>query len=295
MLTPTAAYHEIVDTVLTKGTLESNRTGINALTIAGASFTCDGEDGFPAITTKKLAFKSVLTELEFFIKGITDKKWLQDRKCSIWDEWCRPDLVAYSHSEENRDRMRAERDLGPVYGFQWRHFGAEYKSYDTDYSGQGVDQLANAIETLRKDPRNRRVLVQAWNPTQIHMMALPACHFGFQLTVTNGRLNLIWNQRSCDLILGVPFNIASYAALQYLIARDLGLPVGKLVGHLNDVHIYENHLEGALLQMKRDPNRHKPPIFVVENPSTSIFDWESPQSKLDSYTHDEQIKFEVAV
>lgn len=295
MTTPTSEYHRIIRDVLDNGVMEPNRTGVNAVTIAGAQFTCDTSLGFPAITTKQLFFRTVMIELEGFIKGITDKKWYQDRRCNIWDEWCRPDIIPYGHSDDRQAAMKAERDLGPVYGFQWRHFGADYQSYDSNYLGQGVDQLKNAIDTLRKDPRNRRIIVQAWNPTQISMMALPACHIGYQLTVTNGKLNLLWNQRSCDLMLGIPFNIASYAILQHLIARDIGMPTGRLVGQLNDVHIYENHLEGAREQLSRDPEQHAPPTIVTEAASTSIFDWDHTMTKLIDYKHDPAIKMDVAV
>lgn len=294
MKSPTTVYHDIIEDVLAHGSLEPNRTEMKALTIAGAQFVHDCAEGFPAITTKQLFFKSMMVELEGFIKGITDKNWYRERNCNIWNQWCRPDLVAYGHGEEKYKQMEAERDLGPIYGFQWRHFNAPYVSYDTDYTGQGVDQLKQAIETLRKDPRNRRVLVQAWNPVQNSMMALPPCHFGFQLTITEGRLNLLWNQRSCDLMLGIPFNISSYAVLQHLIARDLGIPVGRLVGQLNDVHIYEPHIENAKLQLSRDPEAHKPPQIITEGP-TSLFEWDHTMTKLVDYTHDPAIKFEIAI
>lgn len=295
MTTPTSEYHRIIRDVLDNGVMEPNRTGINAITNTSAEFNCDTSLGFPAITTKRLYIRKVKVELEGFCKAKTDKKWYQDRQCDIWDEWCRPDIIPYGHGEDRFAAMKAERDLGPIYGFQWRHFGAEYKSYDSDYSNEGVDQLKKAIDDLRKDPHNRRIIVQAWNPAQIHMMALPACHTGFQLMVTSGKLDLIWSQRSCDLMLGIPFNIACYAILQHLIARDVGMQTGRLVGKLTNVHIYENHLEGAREQLSRDPERHAPPTIVTEGESTSLFDWDHTMTKLVGYEHDPAIKMEVAI
>ncbi|MCA9384792.1 MAG: thymidylate synthase [Candidatus Magasanikbacteria bacterium] len=300
MTTPTSEYHRIIEDVLNTGSLEPNRTGVSAVKIAGASFTCDASLGFPAITTKKLFFESMAVELEGFINGITDKQWYQNRKCYIWNQWCRADIIP---PELKADRMKKEkdafqlneRDLGPVYGFQWRHWNAEYNGHLADYTGMGIDQLKNAIDAMRRDPSNRRVIVMAWNPSQLDMMALPACHTSFQLTTIGGKLNLLWSQRSCDLMLGIPFNIASYALLQHLIARDLGMPVGRLVGHLNDVHIYENHLEGAREQLSRDPERHQPPTIVTTGESTSIFDWDHTMTKLVGYEHDPAIKMEVAI
>ncbi len=199
-------YLDIVETILEKGTPSVDRTGVGTLKVSGETFEHDMSQGFPLLTTKKMGAKSIATELEFFIKGKTDKKWLQDRNCTIWDEWCSPAKVTYNHDAETFKKMREERDLGPIYGFQWRHFDAEYKGYGADYTGRGVDQLANLVTLLEKDPQSRRMIVTAFNPAQQHLMALPPCHMFYQAIVEGDRLNLIWYQRSVDTMLGLSEN-----------------------------------------------------------------------------------------
>jgi thymidylate synthase len=288
------AYLDIVQKILTDGKLEENRTGTKALTIAGAIFEHDMANGFPLLTTKKTPFKLVASELEFFIKGITDKKWLQDKNNHIWDEWAKPQKAPYGHDAESKKKMLEERDLGPIYGFQWRHFNAQYENYDSDYSNQGIDQLKKIVETLKTNPRDRRMIVSAWNPIQFNEMALPPCHYAFQVTVIDGKLNLLWNQRSVDTMLGLPFNIASYALLLHLLAKEAGLKEGKLVGFLADVHIYENHVTGAKEQLSRDPNKYSLPKIETEN-WKSIFDWKSEDTKLLNYQSYEKISFDIAI
>jgi len=287
-------YLDIVRHIIERGVCKSNRTDTDALAVAGQMFEHDMADGFPLLTTKKVPFRLVATELEFFIKGITHKKWLQERKNYIWDEWAYPKKAPYGHSVEAKKRMMEEEDLGPIYGFQWRHFGADYTSYDADYTGQGYDQLQHLIHTLKTDPHNRRMLVSAWNPPMLAEMALPPCHYAFQVTVIDGKLNLLWNQRSVDVMLGLPFNIASYALLLHLLAKEAGLKEGKLVGFLADVHIYTNHLEGAMEQLNRSPSLYALPELVTE-PFTSIFDWQAQDSHVMNYQSHPRIKFEIAV
>lgn len=288
------SYLEIVRNILEKGEQKSNRTGIDTLAIAGAMFAHDMSKGFPMLTTKKVPFKSVASELEFFIKGITDKDWLKSRGNHIWDEWAHPRKAPYGHNEAAKARMAAERDLGPIYGFQWRHFNASYQNYDSDYNGQGVDQLARLVEKLKTDPHDRRMIVSAWNPCALDQMALPPCHYSFQITVISGKLNLLWNQRSVDTMLGLPFNITSYALLLHLLAKEAGLQEGKLVGFLADVHIYINHLEGAREQITRDPNTY--PLPRIETPNfTSIFDWKHEDSQVVGYQSYPKISFEIAI
>ncbi|MBI2552240.1 thymidylate synthase [Candidatus Uhrbacteria bacterium] len=287
-------YLDIVRHILEHGEMKENRTGVRALAIAGAMFEHDLASGFPLLTTKKMPFKVVATELEFFIKGITDKQWLKDRKCHIWDEWASPRLAAYGLDEESKLRMRNERDLGPIYGFQWRHFGTTYRGYEENYSGQGIDQLKNVVEKLKSNPNDRRMIVSAWNPLALGEMGLPPCHYSFQVTVINGRLNLLWNQRSVDTMLGLPFNIASYALLLHLLAKESGLKEGKLVGFLGDVHIYENHVEGAREQISRDPNTYPLPTIQTD-PWTGLFNWEAPHTQLLGYESYPRIEFAIAV
>lgn len=286
------AYLNIVRQVLDKGGLKSNRTGVDAITLPGTIFEHDMKDGFPLLTTKSVPFRLVSSELEFFIKGITDKEWLRSRNNHIWDEWCSPEIVPYAHDAETKAKMVAERELGPIYGWQWRNFGAEYVAYDQPPRGKGIDQLKKLVDTLKTNPQDRRMIVTAWNPVDFHRMALPPCHYGFQVTVVDGKLNLMWNQRSVDTALGLPFNIASYALLLHLLAKESGFQEGRLIGHLADTHIYINHIEGIHEQLSRDPH----PLPKIITPEfTNIFDWKYEDSKIEDYTHHPKIAFEIAV
>jgi len=246
------AYLDICEEVLTKGVKVRNRTGVDSIKIFGAMFKHDMGEGFPLLTTKKTAYKPVRSELEFFIKGYTDKRWLQDRGNHIWDEWCNPLKVSYGHEEETRNAMFDERDLGPIYGFQWRHFGALYNGYNVDYSGKGVDQLSNMGK----------------------------------------KLNLYWDQRSVDVPLGLPFNIASYATLLHLLAKEGDLEEGELIGHLGNTHIYVNQVEGIKEQLSRAPLDLS--IIVTEN-FTNIFNWGYMDTKLVGYKSHPEIKFPKAI
>ena len=287
-------YLGIVKRIFEEGTWKENRTGTKALTIAGAMFKHDMGLGFPLLTTKKMSFKSIASELEFFIKGVTSKKWLQDRSNHIWDEWANPEKAPYGHSDDAKKKMLEEEDLGPVYGFQWRHFNAGYHDQNTNYDGKGVDQLARIVEKLKTDPSDRRMIVSAWNPQQMGIMALPPCHYGFQVTVIDNKLNLLWNQRSVDTMLGLPFNIASYALLLHLLAKESNMEEGKLIGFLGDVHIYENHVEGAKEQLGRDSKKYPLPQVKTEN-FKSIFEWQYTDTTLENYQSHPAIKFDIAV
>ncbi len=288
------AYLDIVKKVLETGELVDTRQGTKAYTMAGAIFEHDMSKGFPLLTTKKIPFRLISTELEFFINGITDKQWLLNHNNHIWDEWASPKKAPYGHDEISKKRMLEERDLGPIYGFQWRHFNAPYENYDTNYTGQGVDQLKKLIETLKTNPRDRRMIVNAWNPQQISEMGLPPCHYSFQVTTINGKVNLLWNQRSVDTMLGLPFNIASYALLLHLIAKEAGLKEGKLVGFLADVHLFENHVDGAKEQLSRDKEKY--PLAHIETENwKSIFDWKAENTKVIGYESFDRIPFEIAI
>lgn len=288
------AYLDIVKKVLTQGKDKPDRTGVGTLAVAGIIFEHDMSQGFPLLTTKKMPFRLIASELEFFIKGITDKQWLIDRHNHIWDEWANPQKAPYGHDEAAKQKMLQERDLGPIYGYQWRHFNHPYQGYDQDYTQQGYDQLKKLVETLKNNPHDRRMLVSAWNPLQMDQMALPPCHYGFQVTVIDRHLNLLWNQRSVDTMLGLPFNIASYALLLHLLAKESGFAEGKLVGFLADVHIYKNHLAGAREQLQRDPAKYPLPQIRTDN-FKSIFDWQHTDTQLLNYYSYPSIKFEIAV
>ncbi|MFW6282954.1 MAG: thymidylate synthase, partial [Minisyncoccales bacterium] len=264
------AYLKIVKKILDKGIRKKTRTGIDCISVTGCMFEHELKEGFPLLTTKSVPLRLVASELEFFIKGITDKKWLQERNNHIWDEWCSPDIIPYSNDEETKKKMLEERELGPIYGFQWRNFGANYTSFDKPPKTQGIDQLKEIITKLKKNKEDRRMIVMAWNPLALDRMALPPCHYGFQVIKNNNKLDLLWNQRSVDVPLGLPFNIASYALLLHLIAKETGLKEGKLVGFLADTHIYVNQLDGIKEQIKREP--YKLPKIKTNN-FKSIFEW----------------------
>ena len=288
------AYLDIVKHILENGKIKENRTGIRTIAVAGVKFEHDMQKGFPLLTTKKVPFRLVASELEFFIKGITDKKWLQERKNHIWDAWANPKKIPYAHDKETKQKMIEESDLGAVYGFQWRHFGAEYKDQHTDYSNQGIDQLKNVVNKLKEDPTDRRMIVSAWNPLALGEMALPPCHYCFQVTVIDNKLNLMWNQRSIDTMLGLPFNIASYGLLLHLLALESNFKEGNLVGFLGDTHIYENHIKGANEQLTRNSNKFELPKIKTNN-FKSIFDWTYTDTEIIDYESYPLIKFDIAV
>jgi thymidylate synthase len=246
------AYIDIIKKILNDGEKKEDRTGTGTIAIAGAMFEHDMANGFPLLTTKTVPFRLVASELEFFIKGITDKKWLIERNNHIWDEWCSPDKVPYSHDDETKRKMMEERELGPIYGFQWRHFNAEYASHDKPPKTEGVDQLKNVVNKLKQDPNDRRMIVMAWNPSRLQHMALPPCHYGFQIYINNGKLDLLWNQRSADVFLGLPYDIAMYGLLLLMLAKGSGYKPGRLTASLGDCHLYNNHIEQARKQLSRD-------------------------------------------
>jgi len=289
------AYIEIVQKILKNGFRKTSRTGIDTLAIAGTMFEHDMTEGFPLLTTKKIPLRLVTSELEFFIRGITDKQWLQERNNHIWDEWCSPDVVPYGNDEQTKIKMMKERELGPVYGWQWRNFGADYPGFKLSNqapSKNGIDQLKLVVQTLKKDPDNRRMLVNAWNPVDLPRMALPPCHYSFQVTVIDNKLNLLWNQRSVDVALGLPFNIASYGCLLHLLAKETSFGEGKLIGFLGDTHIYVNHIDNIVMQIAREPGTL--PHINTKN-FTSIFDWQYSDTEIINYNPHPAIKFEIAV
>ena len=275
-------YLKSLVTILDTGSLKPNRTGTSAFTAMPMVLQHNMEEGFPLLTTKRMGIKSIAAELEFFIKGLKDKKWLQDRKCTIWDEWCNPTKVpADLQGEARKEFQKNEMDLGPVYGFQWRNFNSQ------DY-----DQLKTVVDKLKSDPSDRRMLCSAWNPLQIKEMALPPCHLVWGVQVLDGKLNLWWLQRSCDQLLGIPYNMASYALLLKLLALESGLKEGILTGFLVDVHIYENHIEQVKEQLSRTP--YKLPNLKINN-FTNIYDWQYTDVELTDYQYHPAINAPIAV
>lgn len=284
------SYLDILHKIIADGVWKQNRTGIKTKSISGHMFEHDMRTGFPAVTTKKLAFKVMSVELEGFIKGITSKKWYQERECFIWNPWANPEKILYGTDEESKKLMLQEDDLGRIYGAQWRQWRFNQNKDLGSYSY--IDQLRLCIENLKKNPLDRRNIVMAWNPAELNQMALPPCHYCFQVLSDGEYVDLLWNQRSCDVPLGVPFNIASYGLLLELMARETNLKPRKLIGFLADCHIYENQMPGVLEQIKRE-SLVLPKLEISD--FTSIFDWTYDQAKLINYQNHGIINFPIAV
>ncbi|HEX7672845.1 MAG TPA: thymidylate synthase [Bdellovibrio sp.] len=261
-------YHDLMKFVLENGTRKQDRTGTGTISVFGYQIRFNLEEGFPLLTTKKLHTRSIFHELLWFLKGETNISYLKENKVTIWDEW----------ADENGN-------LGPVYGKQWR-------SWETA-DGRTIDQITNVIEQIKKNPDSRRLLVIAFNPGDVDKMALPPCHAFFQFYVANGKLSCQLYQRSADIFLGVPFNIASYALLTHMVAQVCGLGVGDFIHTLGDAHLYSNHLEQAQLQLTRD---FRPLPQLKLNPDVkNIFDFKYEDIEIVGYDPHPAIKAEVAV
>ncbi len=261
-------YHDLLKRVLEEGTYKSDRTGTGTISVFGHQSRYNLGEGFPVLTTKKLHLKSIIYELLWFLAGDTNVKYLQDHGVRIWNEW----------ADENGD-------LGHIYGYQWRSW--------PDYNGGYIDQIAETVDTIKNNPDSRRIIVSAWNVADIPNMKLPPCHAFFQFYVADGKLSLQLYQRSADIFLGVPFNIASYALLLQMMAQVTGLEAGEFVHTLGDAHIYTNHLEQVKLQLTRD---FRPLPRMVINPDVkSIFDFKYEDFALEGYDPHPHIKGEVAI
>lgn len=261
-------YETFLRHVFENGTPKSDRTGTGTRSVFGYQMRFDLTEGFPLITTKKVHLKSIIYELLWFLRGDSNVKWLQEHGVSIWDEWA-----------------RADGSLGPVYGVQWR-------SWPTPNGGH-IDQISQVIETLKKNPDSRRILVSAWNVGELDQMALMPCHALFQFYVANGKLSCQLYQRSADIFLGVPFNIASYALLTHMVAAQTGLEVGDFIWTGGDCHIYDNHIEQVRTQLGREPFAY-PTLKIKRQPDT-IFDYQFEDFEIINYQHHAPIKAPVAV
>ena len=261
-------YHELMQRVLSEGAKKEDRTGTGTISVFGHQMRFNLNEGFPLVTTKKCHMKSIIHELLWFLQGDSNIKYLKDNGVSIWNEW----------ADENGN-------LGPVYGVQWR----SWKTHD----GRTVDQIKNLIEMIKKNPDSRRLIVSAWNVSDVDKMALPPCHTMFQFYVANGKLSCQLYQRSADIFLGVPFNIASYALLTHMVAQVCGLGVGDFVHTFGDAHLYTNHLEQTELQLSRKPF---PLPQIKINPNVKdIFDFKFEDFELVGYESHPHIKAPVAV
>lgn len=261
-------YLDLMEHILAHGVEKRDRTGTGTISIFGHQARYDFADGFPLLTTKKLHLKSIVYELLWFLAGDTNVKYLNDHGVTIWDDW----------ADERGD-------LGPVYGQQWRSWPAR--------DGSTIDQIANVVAAIRKNPDSRRLIVTAWNPADVDKMALPPCHCLFQFYVASGRLSCQLYQRSADVFLGVPFNIASYALLTLMIAQVTGLKPGEFIHTLGDAHLYLNHLEQAHLQLSRAP--HKLPAMQLDPVVRELADFRYEHFLLEGYEPHPHIKARVAV
>jgi thymidylate synthase len=278
-------YLDLLQSVLDDGEDRDDRTGVGTRSLFGWQSRYDLAEGFPVLTTKRVHLRSVIYELLWFLSGHTDNDWLNERGVSIWDEWATPDQTARFG--------RAAGDLGPVYGHQWRNFGATRKP-DGTYLPDGVDQLQRVVEQIRSDPASRRLIVTGWNPAEADQVALPPCHTLFQFHVgTSGRLSCQLYQRSADVFLGVPFNIASYALLTQMVAHVCGLQPGVFVHSFGDVHLYRNHHDQARLQLTRQPG---PLPRLVLNPEVKeLTDFTFDDITVEGYEPQAAIPAPVAV
>lgn len=278
------AYLDLLNEVLEEGADRDDRTGTGTKSLFGYQMRVNLEEGFPLLTTKRVHLKSIIHELLWFLSGRTHVGHLQEAGVSIWDEWA---------TEEQTSRFgRKEGDLGPVYGHQWRNFGASLRA-DGSYEQDGVDQLQEAVRQIRQTPHSRRIIVTGWNPNEADKVALPPCHTLFQFYVLNGRLSCQLYQRSADVFLGVPFNIASYALLTMMVAQVTGLRPGDFVHTFGDVHLYKNHFEQARLQLSREP---RPLPRMRLDPSVKeLFDFRYEHFELSGYDPHPRIPAPVAV
>ena len=277
-------YLDLMRHVLTHGVDKTDRTGTGTRSVFGYQMRFDLQKGFPILTTKRVHFKSVAVELLWFLKGDTNVQYLKDNGVSIWDEWATKEQCARFG--------RNEGDLGAIYGHQWRNFGAT-KNPDGTYQKDGFDQISWLVNQIKTNPDSRRLIVSGWNPPEAGQVALPPCHTMFQFYVANGKLSCQLYQRSADIFLGVPFNIASYALLTHLIAQVTGLEVGEFVWTGGDSHLYSNHFEQATLQLSREP---LPLPKLKINPAiTDLFAFEFADLELENYQHHPAIKAPVAV
>lgn len=287
-------YISLLNEVLNNGISKDDRTGIGTISKFGTQRTYNLNEGFPLLTTKKVHFKSIVVELLWFIAGDTNIKYLVDNNVRIWNEWPyekfkkSKDFKGETMEQfvmmikESKEFAKKYGDLGPVYGAQWRNF-----------NDQGVDQLSEVVNLLKTNPNSRRIIISAWNPVKISEMALPPCHSFMQFYVVNKKLSCQMYQRSADVFLGVPFNIASYALLTHMLAQVCDLEVGEFVHTTGDTHIYLNHLEQVNEQIKREPK--KLPKLVLNNDIKNIFDFKIDDIKLVDYDCHPAIKAEVAV
>lgn len=278
------SYLDLLRLVMDQGGQKSDRTGTGTRSVFGHQMRFDLAHGFPIVTTKRVHFRSIVLELLWFLRGDTHVQYLQDHKVSIWDEW--------ATAEQTARFGRPTGELGPVYGHQWRNFGATALA-DGQYAADGVDQISWLINEIKTNPDSRRLIVSGWNPKEANQVALPPCHTLFQFFVQDGKLSCQLYQRSADIFLGVPFNIASYALLTQMVAQVCGLGIGEFIWTGGDCHLYNNHLEQAELQLSRSP--YALPTLKLNPAITDIFGFSLDDIELINYQHHAGIKAMVAI
>lgn len=271
-------YKSLIKEALNRGVIRPTRSGIKAYSILGKTIEHDMKDGFPLLTLRKMPQQSMRVETEFYLKGYTDKSWLTDRNCHFWDYWS-------NKNSENKN------DLGPTYGFEWRHWGAKYTGIG-NYEGTGIDQIKWVLDKLKKYPENKRLVVSQWNPSDIDMQAIPPCPFAFQLLKHGDELNIIFYQRSGDICIGLPNDFAQHALLLHLFCKETGYTAGKVIGMFGQVELYENHIDGSKELLKR--KNGKLPSIKTSN-FKSIFDWQYSDTEFLNYKSKEKIKFPIAI
>lgn len=311
-------YIQLLEDILDEGVEKGDRTGTGTVAVFGRQLRFDLQKGFPLLTTKRVPFRLVASELLWFLRGDTNIKYLLEHNNNIWNEWPfkrwveseaydGPDMTDFglrsqtdaefnklyeAEMEKFKERILTDEDfakefgeLGPVYGSQWRKWQTA--------NGEFVDQITDVVEQIKNNPTSRRLLVNAWNPGEVDHMALPPCHYAFQFFVADGKLSLMWQQRSVDTFIGLPFNIASYALLTHLVALECNLEVGELIFTGGDVHLYQNHLAQAKIQTEREPRSL--PTLKIKEKRDSLFDYELEDFEIEGYDPHPHIKAEIAV
>jgi thymidylate synthase len=271
-------YKILLEETLNSGLLRPTRSGVNAYSLLGKSIEHDMELGFPLLTGREMPKKSMMVETEFYLKGYTDKNWLQERGCHFWDHW-------------TSKIPKSENDLGPTYGFEWRHWNAKYDGI-RDYSGEGVDQIAWVIDQLKNNPESKRLVVSQWNASDIENQAIPPCPFAFQLLKYGNKLNLVFYQRSADICLGLPNDFAQHALLLHLFCKETGLIPGTVVSMFGQIELFETHLTGAKELLSRETF---PFPRIETNNFNGTLNWTYEDTNFVDYKHGDKIPFPIAI
>lgn len=284
-------YLDLVEEILTKGIKAPCRTGNNVLVRLNKSLTVDLSDGFPILTFRRIPFKGVKGEISCFLEGITNKQIYNERGCKYWNEWCNPKKVPYS----DKEGMKMENDLGNIYGFNWLHFNAEYKGCDHNYENEGFNQVKQVVETLKKNPYDRRMIITAWDPAHLDTMGLPPCLHTWQFNYLGGRLHLTGLQRSADTILGVPADMVQGALLLYLMAQTVNMKPGTLTLEFCNCHIYDNHIDTVKDNLNNwRKEQYDLPKLILDEKAT-VFNFMPEMAKLDNYKFGPKVTFQIAV